>query len=62
MTEKKFWYETDEHELSVQVTGEGVIMDVYKKNDQDVSLDEPWTVGMMFDEWIEWVIERDSSA
>ena len=58
MTEKRFWIEADEHELSVAVTDEGIIMDVYNKDDDDDG--EPWTVGMTFGEWIEWVIKEDS--
>ena len=35
--------------LNITITSEGIIMDHYKND--DVSS----TVGMMFDEWIEWM-------
>lgn len=55
-TERNYWYETDEHNLCINVTHEGVIMDVYEKNEDE---DEPVaTVGMTADEWIEWVVWR----
>ena len=58
-TERNYWFEHGEHSLCVNVTHEGVIMDVYGTRDDDE--DEPLaTVGMTSDEWIEWVINRDS--
>jgi alpha-L-arabinofuranosidase len=42
----------DDKQMVVGVTEEGIIMDVY--NDDDLL----GTVGMMFDEWAEWVVGK----
>ncbi len=41
--------ETEDGTLNITITGEGIIMDHYK--DGEVSS----TVGMTFDEWVEWM-------
>ena len=41
--------ETEDGTLNIAITGEGIIMDHYK--DGEVSS----TVGMTFDEWVEWM-------
>jgi hypothetical protein len=48
--------------LTINITGEGIIMDVWKKADDvdeigsALSCDEHLgTAGMMFDEWADWV-------
>lgn len=54
----------DGRKMTINITGEGIIMDVYERqpeggdydllntSDEDVHLG---TAGMMFDEWAEWV-------
>ena len=70
-TERNYWFEHDGFCLCVNVTHEGVIMDVYRDPPPlepgveafptDEEEGEPVaTVGMTSDEWIEWVIDRDS--
>jgi len=51
--------------MTINITGEGIIMDVWKKADDvdeigsRLSCDEHLgTVGMMFDEWADWIVER----
>ena len=55
----------DERLLMINITGEGIIMDVWKKADDvdgigsALSCDEHLgTAGMMFDEWADWIVER----
>tara|TARA_B110001454_G_scaffold8404_1_gene7961 strand:+ start:2402 stop:2614 length:213 start_codon:yes stop_codon:yes gene_type:complete len=48
--DERFHVSLDGSVLIVAVTGEGIIMDVY--DDDDLL----GTVGMMFEEWAEWVI------
>jgi len=56
----------DGRNMTVNVTSEGVIMDVFERQpeggdydllhgDEDVHLG---TAGMMFDEWADWIVER----
>jgi alpha-L-arabinofuranosidase len=49
--------------MTINITDEGIILDVYQHHDwvvahrgQDEHLG---TVGMMFDEWADWVVSRD---
>ena len=48
----QFYVSLDDKQMIVGVTEEGIIMDVY--NDDDLL----GTVGMMFDEWAEWVVGK----
>ena len=58
----------DGRHMTINITHEGVIMDVFERqpeggdydllntSDEDVHLG---TVGMMFDEWADWIIQFD---
>lgn len=43
----------DGRHLHINITGEGIILDLYECDGLDL---EPTTVGMMFDEWAEWIL------
>jgi len=48
----------DGRTLTVNITGEGIIMDVYGSK-ADTHQPHLGTAGMMFDEWAEWIIRED---
>ena len=47
--------------LNIIITDEGVIMDVYGLDEDDGVRDHYHlgTVGMMFDEWADWIVRED---
>jgi len=63
-TDSRTWIDIgDGRNLCINITGEGVIMDVYGVQEDDANgmiRDDLHlgTVGMMFDEWAEWIVER----
>jgi len=49
--------------LNINVTHEGVIMDVFERRPEYADQDEHLgTAGMMFDEWADWVDARRAAA
>lgn len=51
----------DDHYMVVKVTHEGIIMDLYEDTVNDGVLEHGEliaTVGMMFDEWADWMMSR----
>lgn len=55
MSEKRYHYDLDDdNSLNVTCTSEGVIMDVYLEGDLVA------TVGMMADEWVDWILKVDA--
>ena len=53
----------DDRNLSITITGEGIIMDVYGPRREGHALnvhhDHFGTAGMMFDEWADWIVRED---
>jgi hypothetical protein len=50
----------DGRTLTIQITGEGIIMDVYEPGFRNIDEDKHiGTVGMMFDEWADWIVGGD---
>lgn len=51
----------DGRNMTVNVTEEGIIMDVYSLDEDDGVRDHYHlgTVGMMFDEWADWLVQFD---
>jgi len=52
--------------MTINITGEGIIMDVYEQADDVESdltgFDKPMhlgTIGMTFEEWADWIIQFD---
>jgi hypothetical protein len=49
----------DGRTMTINITGEGIIIDVFGRAPQEFSDDTLLgTVGMTFDEWAEWAISR----
>ena len=55
--------------MTINITGEGIIMDVWKKADDvdeigsRLSCDEHLgTAGMMFDEWADWIVAEEETT
>jgi hypothetical protein len=46
--------------LTINIIGEGLIMDVYEPGFRNIDFDKHiGTVGMMFDEWADWIVGGD---
>ena len=60
-TDSRMWIDIgDGRNLSITITDEGVIMDVYEPGFRNIDEDKHiGTVGMMFDEWADWIVRED---
>jgi hypothetical protein len=55
--ETRFHVDTvDRRQLAIIITHEGIIMDVFSKIGYDMEHEHLGTVGMMFDEWADWIV------
>jgi hypothetical protein len=51
------WYLTDDYQLTVTVTDEGIILDVFH-TDPAIASEPVLTEGMTAVEWVEWMADR----
>jgi len=53
----------DGRTLTISITGEGLIMDVYEPGFRNIDEDKHiGTVGMMFDEWADWIVTDEETT
>jgi len=45
--------------MTINITDEGIIIDIFGEPDEELDEVHLGTVGMMFDEWADWVVSRD---